>query len=80
MGSLVFWTPQPERHGPVAGKASHNVNSFRVISNAPFDILFGRNLILSGDVNLLSTGSEPCSVVGLKDDEMTVSFPHDLKR
>jgi len=55
------------------GRDISHVNAFRVISNALFDILFGRNLILSGEVNLSTPRSELDLVLGLEGDLVTVS-------
>jgi len=51
-----------------------------MISNALFDILFGRNLILSGEVNLFTPRSELDLVLGLEGDLVTVSHLVDQER
>jgi hypothetical protein len=63
---------------PSRGKSVSYANIFRIVPNAPFDVLFGRNLILSGDIPLSSENSEHGSVLGTAvpspDNETVSSF------
>ena len=51
-----------------------HVNVFRVVSNGPFDVIFGRNVILSEEVNMFNSDSGPSSVLGNHLPPITVSF------
>jgi hypothetical protein len=67
-GSMVRATWSGRRQG-----VSH-VNVFRVVSNGPFDVIFGRNVILSEEVNMFNSDSGPSSMLGNKFSTPTVSF------
>ena len=55
------------------GRGISHVSVFRVVSDAPFDTLFGHNLIFSPEVNLSPTGSVIDSVLAGEHGPETVS-------
>jgi hypothetical protein len=40
------------------GRGLSYANVFRIVPNAPFDVLFGRNLIMSGEINWSDVNAE----------------------
>lgn len=60
------------------GRGTSHITFFRVVSNAPFDILFGRNFLLSGEVDFFSTEFEPSSVLVKAGLKLTASTPLSL--
>jgi hypothetical protein len=59
-----------------SGAGVSHANLFRVVLDAPFDVLFGRNLILSGDINLSNMASEcrPVLITVLPENETVRSI------